>query len=156
MLAAVLLITSAGAIARYAGHPLIWADEAAIGAMVWSGFLGAAALFGTGGHMAITGLRQALPAPLARTAAICAALVELAFFAGLTLLVWRWFDPVGLLRAGSGGQLARDTFNYIYVEPSQTLGLARIWLWLVMPVFAVTGLVLSGLGLIRVASGAAR
>lgn len=141
MLCATLAITSAAALMRYAGAPLIWADEAAVSTMVWSGFLGAAALFGTRGHMAIDILARRLPPRTAAALALAADLAVLAFFTGLCALTWTWFDLPGLLRAGSPGALARESFNYLYLEPTQTLGIRKLWIWLVLPLFALGGTV---------------
>ncbi|HBM57920.1 MAG TPA: hypothetical protein DD444_01855 [Citreicella sp.] len=152
MLAGVLGISAAGAVARSAGAPLVWADEAAIAAMVWAGFLGAAALFGRAGHMAITLLPEHLP-PRARAALdLVTALILLGFFAGLSALVWRWFDLPGLIRTGSAQALAQDSFNFLYLEPTQTLGLRKIWLWLVLPLFCLGGLVHALAGVARAAA----
>ncbi|RWR32245.1 TRAP transporter small permease [Sinirhodobacter populi] len=137
MIAAVLAITGIGAIARYFGAPLLWADEAAIAAMIWSAFLGASALFASRGHMAIELLSERLGPGGLRGLSLAADLVVLAAALGLCALLWRWFDLPGLIRTGSAEALADESFNYIYLEPTQTLGIRKVWIWLVLPVFAL-------------------
>ncbi|WP_066108157.1 TRAP transporter small permease [Salipiger sp. CCB-MM3] len=139
MLAAVLLISCAGAVARSLGTPLIWADEAAVAAMVWSGFLGAAALFGRRGHMALTFLPERLGRRGTAALRVLADALLLTGFAGLGLVVWRWFDLPGLRAAGSAQALADASFNFLYLEPTQTLGIRKIWIWLVLPLFTLGG-----------------
>lgn len=136
-----LLVTGSAALARTFGHPLVWADEAAIAAMTWAGFLGASALFARRGHMAIEMLSERLGPGGRRWLTLLSDLIVLGAFCGLAMLLWRWFDPVGLIRAGSGAALAEESFNFIYLEPSQTLGLRKVWIWLVLPLFALGGLV---------------
>ncbi|HEY0214086.1 MAG TPA: TRAP transporter small permease [Paenirhodobacter sp.] len=137
MIAAVLVITAAAALARYLGAPLLWADEAAIAAMIWSAFLGASALFATRGHMAIEMLSDRMGVRGGRMLALGADLVVLVSALGLCWLLWHWFDLPGLIAAGSPEALAEASFNYIYLEPTQTLGLRKVWIWLVLPFFAL-------------------
>ena len=56
----------------------------------------------------------------------------------LSVQIWRWFDPVGVLQAASIEDFTASTFNFIYQEPTVTLGMHKVWFWLVMPVFCVT------------------
>lgn len=139
MAAATLVICVLGAVLRYLGAPLLWADEAAITAMTWGAFLGASALFGQRGHMAMDYLPERLgPAGRRLLQRLADAVVLLAFL-GLCVLIWRWFDLPGLFRAGSAEALAQESFNFIWLEPTQTLGLRKVWVWLVLPLFALGG-----------------
>ncbi|MFT3690089.1 TRAP transporter small permease [Paenirhodobacter sp.] len=141
MAAATLAITAAAALARYFGAPLVWADEAAIATMTWGAFLGASALFATRGHMAMELLPDLLGPTGRRRLARLSDLIVLAAFAGLGWLLWRWFDLPGLIRAGSAEAMAQETFNFIWLEPTQTLGIRKIWIWLVLPLFTLGGTV---------------
>lgn len=136
MIALVLVIVSAGSLARFLGQPMIWADEAAIAAMTWSGFLGASALFARRGHMAIELAADHLGPAGRRRLALLADLIVLVSALGLAVLLWRWFDLPGLLRTGSGAALAQESFNFLYLEPTQTLGIRKVWIWTILPVFA--------------------
>ena len=55
------------------------------------------------------------------------------FLIAFALMLWGWFDLSGLIRTGGAGALAREKFNYVYTEPTQTLGLPKFLFWLVMP-----------------------
>lgn len=138
LIAAILL---AGTLARAAGHPLTGADEAAVMAMAWTGFIGASLAVHEQAHMAIRlwpeGARPGLRLWLDRAARLVAAV----FWVGLAILLWRWFDPVGLIRAGGADALAATRFNYLYTEPTQTIGLRKFWFWLVLPISTATALV---------------
>lgn len=144
LVALVLALMVLGTLARAAGNPLIWTDEAAINAMIWAGLVGGSAGFGRGQHMAILLLPDAV-GPRARLwLALAVDMAVLAVFAVLGWLVWRWFDLPGLLRAGSAEAYAQASFNFLYLEPTQTMGLRKVWLWLALPLF-VCGAGLHGL-----------
>lgn len=141
MAVATLAITGIGAVARSLGAPLLWADEAAIAAMTWGAFLGASALFATRGHMAMDLLPDHLGPTGRRRLSVVSDLIVLGAFLGLSILLWRWFDLPGLIRTGSAEALSQDTFNFIWLEPTQTLGIRKVWIWLVLPLFALGGTV---------------
>lgn len=126
-------------VTRAAGSPLIWVDELAIYAMIWMAFMGTSLAIRHRGHIAVTLLSDGLR-PRGRLVAV--AIIDallLAFMAVFVVLVWNWFDPVALLLAGDVPTFSRATFNFIYQEPTTTLGLRKIWFWLIMPIFAVCG-----------------
>lgn len=129
----IALLLLGGTIARSLGRPLIRSDEAAVLLMVWIAFIGASLGIREGSHMAI-GL---LPDRLGEAGRIrvrrAAMLLTGLFLVAFAVMLWRWFDLPGLIRAGGGQALARETFNYIYTEPTQTLGLPKFLFWLVMP-----------------------
>ena len=63
--------------------------------------------------------------------------VTLAFGLLLIWFCWTWFDPVNLWSAGFDTRTFQGaTFNFIYAEPTTTLGIRKVWLWLIIPVFA--------------------
>ena len=41
--------------------------------------------------------------------------------------------------ARSGAALASDTFNFIYTDPTLTLGVPKFWFWLIVPMTCMTG-----------------
>lgn len=154
MTAVVLVVMVLATAMRATGRPLIWADEAAISAMVWAGFMGAAALFAGQRHMAVTLLDEMLGETGRRRLGRVVSALMLAGFLGLDWIVWRWFDPVGLIRAGGGQALAAQSFNYLYIEPTQTLGFAKVWVWAVLPLFALGGTVHALVALVAPAQAA--
>ena len=54
-------------------------------------------------------------------------------------MVWiclRWFMPLELARAGWDTKVFQAaTFNFIYAEPTNTLGIPKVWVWVIVPVF---------------------
>ena len=139
LVAAVFLLLMGNVVSRALGRPLIWTDELAIYLMVCAAFLGASAGLATRQHIAVMLLPDALPPEWARRLALGVDGLRLMFFATLGVLVWRWFDPVALWQAGSAHEFSRATFNFIYQEPTVTLGVRKLWFWLVLPVFCLTG-----------------
>ena len=76
-------------------------------------------------------------------------LVQIAVWLGFALLMlwfcWRWFSPLELARQGFDTRAFQAaTFNFIYAEPTTTLGIKKVWVWLVMWAFAL-GATLHGL-----------
>ncbi len=128
LLGGALCCMLAGGAMRSLGRPLIWTDELAVLCMAVAALFGASAGIASGQHLAVGALAARLPRALRRGAdALLAALL-----AGFLLCLWIWLDPLGLLRAGSGAALARETGNFTYAEPTMTLGLRKIWFWLAM------------------------
>lgn len=141
LVAAIFLLLMANVISRAMGHPLIWTDELAVDLMVWLAFIGASLAIASRGHMAIGLLPDAL-SPAARARLLLATdVLVLVFLLGMGLIIWRWLDLPGLIRAGSGAALAQETFNFIYTDPTLTLGVGKIWFWLILPVTTLTALI---------------
>lgn len=130
---AIALLLFTGTVARAMGSPMIRSDEAAVLAMVWVAFIGASLGVRERTHMAIALLPDRLSASGRRWVARAAAVLTAIFLLSLGAMLWAWFDLPGLLRTGGAEGLARETFNYIYTEPTQTLGVPKFWFWLVMP-----------------------
>lgn len=143
-LAGTLILATCGLIllniaTRSTGNALYWVDEAAIYCMVWSAFLGASVTIERRSAIAIDLLKDTLSPRGARLLARLVQALILVF--GLTLFVvaWRWYDPVGLMRAGFDVEaFSGASFNFIYREPTLTIGVAKWPIWLIMPVFAAT------------------
>ena len=125
-------------ITRTWGAALFWVDELAIYAMVWMTFLGASAAAHFGNSVAITLLRDALPHHMARVLKRAIDLVILVFAALMLWFCWRWFNPLELARSGFDTLAFQGkTFNFIYAEPTTTLGIPKVWVWAVMWLFAI-------------------
>ena len=103
-LVVVVLVTCWGVISRYVTEqPAAWAGEVAGIAFAWLVFLGAAACFKYGMHVAIDMLVVALPAPLRRFLMALVDVLVLAFLATLFVLAIQfsidaWTDPTSVLR----------------------------------------------------------
>ncbi len=126
-------------VTRAAGSPLIWVDELAIYAMIWMAFMGTSLAIRHRGHIAVTLLSDGLRPHGRRVMVAFVDALLLALMTVFIALVWNWFDPVGLIAAGDLSTFSRTTFNFIYQEPTTTLGLRKVWFWLIMPVFALCG-----------------
>lgn len=127
---------------RAFGNALYWVDEAAVVAMVWMAFLAASVSLYGRANIAVTLLTDAVPASVARVLAVLVDVVLLAFVLALAWMLWHWFAPMQLYSVGfDTDALAAEFFNFIYQEPTQTLGISKFWLWLVLPLFALGSLV---------------
>ncbi|MBE1281765.1 MAG: TRAP transporter small permease subunit [Rhodobacteraceae bacterium] len=142
-LAALLAVSITGLIllnvvTRSIGAALFWVDELAIYAMAWMTFLGASAALHYGHAVAVTILTDALPAPARKVAAKLVDLIVLAFALFMLWFCWRWFSPLALAQHGFDTQAFQGaTFNFVYAEPTTTLGIRKFWVWLVMWAFAL-------------------
>lgn len=130
LLGAMLAICAVGAVTRSLGQPLVWSDELAILLMVSAALFAASANLAKGVHIQVDILSRRFSEPWRRAGSA----LLLALLLGFLLCLWRWLDPIGLWRAGSGTALARQTGNFTYTEPTMTLGVAKIWFWLPMVV----------------------
>ncbi len=142
---AITLLVLLNVVTRAMSASIFWVDEAAIMAMTWMTFLAASAAVHYGHSVSVTFFTDLLPEGTAHLAQRLVDAVVL-IFAGLMLwLCWRWFMPLELMRAGFDKmEFQGETFNFIYSEPTLTLGFRKVWLWLIMPIFAL-GLTLHGL-----------
>jgi len=140
VLAGVFGVVVLNVVARGAGQPVIWADELAIYGMAWVAFIGSSAALSGRDHIAITLLSDAVSGRRRRILATAVDGLLLVLLIVLAIVLWRWFDPVAYLAAKSGEAYAAETFNFMHQEPTTTLGIAKIWVWLVLPVFNLTAL----------------
>lgn len=137
--AAVTLLILLNIVTRSLGNAVYWVDELAIYAMVWMTFFGGSAILARRNGVAVTLLTDLLPP---RAAAVGQRAVDGVVLVFAVLLLWvcvLWYDPVGIARAGfDAAAFQSATFNFIYSEPTNTLGIRKFWVWLVVPVVAVT------------------
>lgn len=122
---------------RSARMAIYWVDETAIYAMIWMTFLAASAAVHDRSAVAVTLVPDML-SERARTRLVVALdLVALGFGLAVAWFCWLWFDPAGLAAAGFDVEAFQGaTFNFIYAEPTNTLGIRKVWVWLIMPLFA--------------------
>jgi TRAP-type C4-dicarboxylate transport system permease small subunit len=134
----VSLLILLNVITRSLGMALFWVDELAIYAMVWMTFLGASAAIHFGHSVAITILTDVLPYTAKRGVAFLVDTIVLAFALFMIWFCWRWFNPLELAKQGFDfAAFQGATFNFIYAEPTTTLGIKKFWVWSVMWFFAV-------------------
>jgi TRAP-type transport system small permease protein len=88
-LATALVVMAAQVVYRYLlSDSLIWSEEVARYALVWSSMVGAAVAYRQGAHVAVTDLLVRFPAPLQRFVVRVIHLLILAFAATLTWQSW--------------------------------------------------------------------
>ncbi|MFP7674598.1 TRAP transporter small permease [Marivita sp. S0852] len=136
--AAITVLILLNVITRAAGAALFWVDELAIYAMAWMTFLGASAALHYGHNVAVTVVTDALPPAVRRVVAKLVDLIVLGFALFMLWFCWRWFAPLDLARQGFDVSAFQGaTFNFIYDEPTTTLGIKKVWIWSVMWLFAL-------------------
>ncbi len=126
-------------VTRSLDYALYWVDELAIYAMIWMVMIGASMMVRLRKGIAVTLLDGVLAASMRKGLSTMVDLVVFLFAASLIWLSFLWYDPVSLIRFGFDFQaFSAETFNFIYEEPTTTLGIRKYWVWLVMPITAVT------------------
>ena len=137
--AALVLLILLNIVTRAAGSAIFWVDELAIYTMEWMALIGASVMLRMRVAVAVTLVTDLLPPGLRRAVARLVDVI-LAFFA-ITLLVlsWQWYDPLALIRSGFDfDQFAQATFKFIYSEPTNTIGIGKFWVWLAVPLMAIS------------------
>ena len=141
LVASILCLMIAGMVARGMGAPLIWSDELAVAAMVWLAFIGGSLAIATGMHMVMGLLPETLAPPKVYWVSLLNNLLVLAFLLVSALVIWNWLDLPGLLAAGSGQAYAEKSFNFLYTDPTLTLGVRKIWFWMILPISTICGVI---------------
>lgn len=138
LVAAVVGLILLNVVTRAFDSAIYWVDELAIYCMIWLVFVGGAHVLRLDKHVRVTVGLMALPRR-ARALALIAIDILLALFClSLIWMAWIWYDPAGLARAGFDLEaFSGATFNFIYEEPTLTIGIDKFWVWLVMPWFAL-------------------
>ncbi|MDF3416531.1 TRAP transporter small permease subunit [Sulfitobacter sp. M57] len=134
----VTLLVLLNVVTRTAGNALFWVDELAIYAMAWMTFLGASAALHHRSSVAVTLLPEAV-SPNARYVLLkCVDVVVFAFSLLMLWFCWRWFLPLDLMRAGFDTVAFQgQTFNFVYAEPTSTLGVPKYLFWSVIWLFSI-------------------
>lgn len=134
---AITVLVLLNVITRAMNASIFWVDEAAIYAMTWMTFLAASAAVHFGQSVSVTLFTDMLPAAATQIARRAVDVTVLIFGLLMLWFSWRWFMPLELARAGFDTMAFQgETFNFIYAEPTLTLGVRKFWLWLIMPIFA--------------------
>lgn len=125
-------------VTRNIGQALFWVDELAIYAMVWLTFLGASAALHHRTSVSITLVSEAISPSARHLIRKTVDVIILAFSLAMLWFCWRWFLPADLVRAGFDiMKFQGNTFNFIYAEPTLTLGVPKYFFWLVMWLFSL-------------------
>lgn len=118
---------------------LYWVDELAIYSMIWMVMIGASTKIhhrqGISVNLAQVLFGENLWRMLKRVVDV------LIFLFSITLvwLAWIWYDPLTLASLNFDTEaFSQDTFNFIYQEPTLTIGVPKYLVWLVMPLTALT------------------
>jgi len=123
---------------RSLGTALFWVDELAIYAMAWMTFLGASAALHYGQAVAVTIVTDLFSR---RYQFLATKLVDLIIFVFALLMIWFcwiWYSPIELAQNNFDIEAFQEaTFNFIYAEPTTTLGIKKFWIWLAMWVFSL-------------------
>ena len=107
--------------------------------MVWLAMIGMSLTLKTRDAVAVTMLVDAVPPLLAKAMKILIDLLVLLFGIALLVLCYRWFDPMTLMRLGfDTREFSGETFNFMYQDTTNTLGMKKFWFWLIVPVAAMT------------------
>lgn len=133
------LMVLANVAGRTMRNPIYWMDELSILLMVWLAMIAMSLTLKTRDAVAVTMLVDAVPPLLAKAMKILIDLLVLLFGIALLVLCYRWFEPLTLMRLGFDlREFSGQTFNFMYQDTTATLGVAKFWFWLVMPLVAVS------------------
>jgi TRAP-type C4-dicarboxylate transport system permease small subunit len=142
---AITLLILLNVVTRAFDASIYWVDEAAIYTMAWMTFLAGSAAVHYGNSVSVTLIEDAVGPALGRALRLFKDLCVLLFALLMLWFCWRWYLPADLAAAGFDLRAFQGaTFNFIYNEPTTTLGIRKWWIWLVMWLFAF-GLLLHGL-----------
>ena len=142
LMAALTLLILFNVVTRYTGFPVYWGDEAAVYIAIWLTFVGASTMMRRRLDFSMTILTEKLGPRAAHAAKVCATAIVCLFAIILGYMCWLWLDPVGIAAAGFDPRThSGETFNFVYSDQTQTMGLPRWVFYLVLPVFSFTLLV---------------
>ena len=126
-------------VTRSLDFAIYWVDELAIYAMIWLVMIGASTAVRTRQGISVN-LLKGMVGPLVWSVLLKVVdVIVLAFAVTLIWLSWIWYDPATLASFGFDTRaFSGSTFNYIYDEPTLTIGVPKFLVWLIMPLTAVT------------------
>jgi TRAP-type C4-dicarboxylate transport system permease small subunit len=137
LVAVLLLLILLNIVTRALGAPIFWVDELAIYTMIWMAMLAASAMVRTRVGVAVTLVTDLLPETARRALARLVDAIMLVLALTLLILCWLWYEPIALVQSGFDFDLfAQNTFKFIYSEPTNTIGIRKFWIWLVVPLMA--------------------
>ncbi|MBK8452122.1 MAG: TRAP transporter small permease subunit [Thiofilum sp.] len=128
---AVTLLIILNIVSRTIGQALYWVDELAIYCMVWMTLITTAAILKKREGIAVTLLIDVLPHTLKKYTGILIDFMVLVFGVTLLVLTFRWLSLWSFAHSGFNIETFQSsTFNFIYSENTNTLGIKKIWVWL--------------------------
>ena len=137
-------------ISRALRQPIYWVDELAINGMVIGAFVGSSLMFSTRQHFSVTLLKDAVSPRLQVILSLLVQCCNLALAGFMAYAVWLWFDPVALVQSGFNlDAFFKTTFNSVYQEITNTIGIRRLWFFLIMPVITATIFIHSLAGIVK-------
>ncbi len=127
-------------VATRAGNvALFWVDELAIYAMVWMVLIGASVMVRERSGISASMFVEMLGEASQRVFIMIVDLVVLGFAITLLVLCWYWYDLAELISADFDPDIfASKTLNFIYDEPTNTLGVKKYFIWLVVPMISLS------------------
>ncbi|WP_282605318.1 TRAP transporter small permease [Pelagibius sp. Alg239-R121] len=118
---------------------IYWIDELAIYAMIWMVMIGASVTIRQRKGIAVTLAEAFVGDRINSLFRVLVDLLILLFAATLLVLCWLWYDPLAFAAAGFDAEaFSADSFNFIYQEPTNTIGVPKYLVWLVMPLTATS------------------
>lgn len=145
----ITLLILLNVVTRYLGAALFWVDELAIYTMIWMTFLGASAALHYRTSVSITLLTDAVTPAVKAIIGKMVDVIVFAFSVAMVWFCWRWFSPLELAYAKFDTVAFQgETFNFIYAEPTSTLGVPKYLFWLVMWLFALGAMLHSAMHLL--------
>ncbi len=128
----ILILTNV--IARALSSPIYWVDEVAIFSMVWMTFLATTVVIKRRQTLSVTLVHEYVPKTVKKVLRVFSDLMVLLFSLLLLYFCMLWFEPITLFAVGFDiSAFQMETFNFIYAETTNTLGLKKYLVWLVMP-----------------------
>lgn len=135
--AAITLLILLNVGTRAANLALFWVDELAVYSMVWMVLIGSSVMVRERSGIAASLFVDLFNQQGQRAFRLLVDLLVLAFSVTLLILCWYWFDFPALVVAGFDlDSFSENTFNFIYQEPTTTLGIKKYFVWLVVPLMA--------------------
>ncbi len=139
LVASLLLLIVLNVLTRAMNVALFWVDELAVYAMIWMALFGASVLVRQRKHVGVTLLAGSLSRTNRHYLEILARGLVLLFAVSLIAMSAIWYDPIELARQGFDiGAYTDSTFNFIYKEPTNTLGIQKFWCWLAVPIASIS------------------
>ncbi len=141
-------------VTRSLNKSVFWVDELAIYAMIWMMMVGASVIIRIRKGIAVTLAENYLSDRVVRPLRVAVDVVIFLFSIILVVLCWIWFDPLKLAAVGFDTQaFSAKFFNFIYQEPTNTIGVPKFLVWLIMPFAAITMTIHSSANLLESLSG---
>lgn len=134
----IFLLILLNIVTRAIGKPLIWVDEASIFLMVMTCFVGTSLTVRQRLDFAMTLVLDHLDTKMRTRFNRILAVIVVAYAFFIVWCCWRLFDPLELWRHGfDTAKYATASMNFVYTEPTQTLGIAKWWVYLVLPLYGL-------------------